>query len=121
MMAKDISKEMIRGATDGIVLNILAQGDSYGYLMVQQVAQLSEGQYQLNEATLYTVFRRLTKNGWVDSYYGDESQGGRRKYYRITESGTQQLADFRQEWHFAKDIITKLVTGELTHDQWNNY
>ncbi|MCD2255567.1 PadR family transcriptional regulator [Agrilactobacillus fermenti] len=120
-MAKDISKEMIRGATDGIVLNILSQGDSYGYQMVQQVQQLSHGAYDVNEATLYTVFRRLVKNNLIESYYGSETQGGRRKYYRITPSGVAELDRFRQEWDFAKKIITELVTGALKNDQWNNY
>lgn len=120
-MVQDISRDMIRGATDGIVLNILAQGDSYGYRMAQQIQRLSEGNYALNEATLYTVFRRLTKNGLIEGYYGDETQGGRRKYYRLTKAGSAALTKFRQEWQFAKNVITKLVTGEINDDQWQNY
>lgn len=113
---RDISKDMIRGATDGIILNILSQGDSYGYQMVQQIKQLSNGTYEINEATLYTVFRRLSKNDLIESYYGDETQGGRRKYYHITNAGTEELNQFHQDWAFAKDIITKLTTGVLKND-----
>ena len=112
----DISKDLIRGATDGIILNILSQGDSYGYQMVQQVTELSDGRYEINEATLYTVFRRLSKNGLIDSYYGNETQGGRRKYYHITQAGSAELTQFHKDWQFAKETITQLTTGVLKHD-----
>lgn len=112
----DISKDLIRGATDGIILNVLSQGDSYGYQMVQQIAELSDGHYEINEATLYTVFRRLSKKGLIDSYYGSETQGGRRKYYHITEAGITELTQFRKDWQFAKNTITQLTTGVLKHD-----
>ncbi len=51
-MATDISKDLIRGHTDTIVLNILAQGDSYGYQIAKTVRMLSQKQYEFNEATL---------------------------------------------------------------------
>jgi len=113
---KNISKDMIRGATDGIVLNILSQGDSYGYKMVQQVDKLSDGQYEIKEATLYTVFRRLVKQGLIKGYYGNETQGGRRKYYRITTEGSQTLKKYQSEWNFAQKIISKLMMGDLNND-----
>ncbi|GAA3622717.1 PadR family transcriptional regulator [Secundilactobacillus similis] len=112
----DISKDLLRGATDGIILNILSQGDSYGYQMAQQINTLSNGAYQINEATLYTVFRRLSKNALIESYYGSETQGGRRKYYHITDAGLAELTQFRQDWEFAKNTITQLTTGVLKHD-----
>ncbi|GAY74407.1 PadR family transcriptional regulator [Lentilactobacillus kosonis] len=115
--AQNISKELIRGVTDGIVLNILSQADSYGYKMTQQISSLSNQQYEINEATLYTVFRRLVKKGLVTSYYGNESQGGRRKYYQITDAGKSALDDFQNQWEFSKEIINQLVTGELKNDK----
>jgi len=114
---QNISKELIRGVTDGIVLNILSQEDSYGYKMTQQIAHLSNQKYEINEATLYTVFRRLSKKGLVTSHYGDESQGGRRKYYQITDAGKAELKDFQDQWAFSREIINQLVTGELKNDK----
>lgn len=114
---KNISKDMIRGATDGIVLNILSQGDSYGYKMVQQVKELSGSEYELNEATLYTVFRRLVKQNLIVGYYGSETQGGRRKYYQITAQGKAVLEEYKAEWIFAQKIITKLIMGDLKDDK----
>ncbi|TYC48970.1 PadR family transcriptional regulator [Weissella muntiaci] len=109
----EISKDLIRGHTDAIVLNILAQGDSYGYRIVQDIRSMSDNQYELNEATLYTVFRRLQKDELVTPYYGDETQGGRRKYYAITDRGHEVLRTAQADWQIAKPIIDHLVSGKV--------
>jgi PadR family transcriptional regulator PadR len=113
MAQADISKEMIRGYTGTIVLNILAQGDSYGYQISKDVTQLSGGDYEINEATLYTVFRRLAKNGSVEGYWGDETQGSRRKYYRITDQGMAELAAAKENWNAAKKVMDELILGKV--------
>ncbi|GAK30051.1 PadR family transcriptional regulator [Weissella oryzae SG25] len=109
----EISKDLIRGHTDAIILNILAQGDSYGYRIVQDIRTMSAGQYELNEATLYTVFRRLQKEALVTPYYGNETQGGRRKYYTITKLGRESLKGAQEAWRVAKPIIDQLVNGKV--------
>lgn len=108
-----ISKDIIRGHTTTIVLNILNQGDSYGYEVAKTIKDLSNNAYEINEATLYTVFRRLEKNGDISSYWGDESQGGRRKYYQITPTGIETLNDNVEAWNFAKTVIDKLILGRI--------
>ncbi|MGR3741716.1 PadR family transcriptional regulator [Companilactobacillus sp. DQM5] len=110
---KSISKDIIRGNTEMIVLSILNQGDSYGYQVSKTVQELTEGEYILNEATLYTVFRRLEKNNAIQSYWGDETKGSRRKYYKITESGIDQLDANLIEWDYSKKIIDKIIKGKI--------
>ncbi|AUI71033.1 PadR family transcriptional regulator [Companilactobacillus alimentarius] len=108
-----ISKDIIRGHTTTIVLNILNQTDSYGYEIAKKVKELSHSKYEINEATLYTVFRRLEKNGDISSYWGDESQGGRRKYYQITAQGKTTLIENIKAWNFAKVVIDDLILGRI--------
>ncbi|NIK12060.1 PadR family transcriptional regulator [Alkalibacillus sp. S2W] len=110
-MASNISTDLIRGHTSTIILNILRQGDSYGYEIYKQIIALSNGEYELKEATLYTAFRRLQKDGLIESYWGDETQGGRRKYYRLTQAGRDTYEQNRQDWLFAKEVLNKLITG----------
>ncbi|MFY9120676.1 MAG: PadR family transcriptional regulator, partial [Syntrophomonadaceae bacterium] len=69
--------------------------------------------YELKEATLYTAFRRLEQDGLVVSYWGDESQGGRRKYYRITDQGKKVYQQNKVDWNFAKEVLDKLIQGGL--------
>ncbi|RPF53246.1 PadR family transcriptional regulator [Aquisalibacillus elongatus] len=110
-MSTNISTDLIRGHTVTIILNILRQGDSYGYEIYKKIIELSQNQYELKEATLYTAFRRLQKEGLITSYWGDETQGGRRKYYRITEDGLKKYQQNKEEWLFAKDVLDQLITG----------
>ena len=116
-MSATISTDLIRGNTNTIILNILRQGDSYGYEIYKKIIELSGNQYELKEATLYTAFRRLEQEGFILSYWGDETQGGRRKYYRITEEGVEQYEQNKKDWNFAKDILDKLIKGGLDNDK----
>ncbi|GKT03807.1 PadR family transcriptional regulator [Furfurilactobacillus sp. WILCCON 0119] len=118
-MTPEISKEIIRGHTTTIILNILSQGDSYGYEIAKAIRTLSHDAYELNEATLYTAFRRMEKNGEIESYWGDETQGGRRKYYRLTEDGNLTLAQNVANWAFAKNVIDDLITGRIDENGHN--
>ncbi|WP_163971057.1 PadR family transcriptional regulator [Oceanobacillus halotolerans] len=116
-MANKISTDLIRGHTDTIILNILRQGDSYGYQIFKTIIDLSNQQYELKEATLYTAFRRLEKEGLIVSYWGDETQGGRRKYYRIAEDGLARYEQNKKDWEFAKSVLNKLIKGGVEKDE----
>lgn len=110
-MVGTISTDLIRGNTDTIILNVLRQGDSYGYEIYKKIIELSNHQYELKEATLYTAFRRLEQEGCILSYWGDETQGGRRKYYRITKKGQERYEQNKKDWNFAKEVLTRLIEG----------
>ncbi|MGI6452285.1 MAG: PadR family transcriptional regulator [Syntrophomonadaceae bacterium] len=112
-MSGKISTDLIRGHTDTIILNILRQGDSYGYEIYKKIIALSGKKYELKEATLYTAFRRLEQDELIVSYWGDESQGGRRKYYRITEKGKEVYEKYVIDWVFARAILDKLIQGRV--------
>ena len=47
--------------------------------------------------------------GDIEWYWGDESQGGRRKYFRITEKGKATYASNKSNWEYAKRVLDNLV------------
>ena len=49
------SSDILRGYTDTIILAQLAGGDSYGYVISKNVQEITRGELQLKEATLYTT------------------------------------------------------------------
>ncbi|MGE5583463.1 MAG: PadR family transcriptional regulator [Bacillota bacterium] len=108
-MSGKISSDLLRGHTDTIVLKILSEHDSYGYEIYKKIIEKSEGLYELKEATLYSSFRRLEEEGNITSYWGDETLGGRRKYYRITALGENTYRLNKEDWEFTKRIIDKLI------------
>lgn len=105
----EIPKEMLRAQTSAILLNVLMQGDNYVYGIIKDVKQASNGELELNETTLYTIFKRLEQHGTIESYWGDESQGGRRKYYRLTEKGRKDMQQAFESWAKVDQIIQRLA------------
>ncbi len=104
-----ITADLIRGHTDTIILAALRQGDSYGYRINRTLCTLTDGRYELKEATLYTAFKRLEEAGHIRSYWGDEAMGARRRYYAITPSGREAYCKMMKEWQDASVLIEKLI------------
>ncbi|MEI3607943.1 PadR family transcriptional regulator [Pseudogracilibacillus sp. SE30717A] len=111
-MKGKVSADLLRGHTDTIVLGILMKGDSYGYKIYKNILDKTDGLYELKEATLYSSYKRLEKEGSIIAYWGDETQGGRRKYYRITDGGKQQYRQNKIDWEFTQKILNRLLEEE---------
>lgn len=107
-----VTSDFIRGHTETIILANLSKRDSYGYEINKQIQIITDGEYELKEATLYTAFRRLEAAGLITSYWGDESTGARRRYYKINKAGLDQLEKNRREWDSAKRLIDRMVHPE---------
>lgn len=107
-----IPSDVIRGHTDTIILAHLIRADSYGYRINKEIQKKTGNRFELKEATLYSAFRRLEKEGYITSYWGDEEQGARRRYYRITTEGKAAWKRNRKEWDEAKDLIDALTAAK---------
>ncbi len=101
--------DLLRGHTDTIVLSVLLKSDSYGYEIHKSIIDKLAGEYELKEATLYSSYKRLESDGYIESYWGDETLGGRRKYYRITESGRELFRQNKADWIMTQKILNKLL------------
>lgn len=104
-----ITSDLIRGHTETIILAHLMKQDSYGYEINKAIQQKTNNNYELKEATLYSAFRRLEQAGFINSYWGDQTTGARRRYYNITNLGKSAYQQFMEDWEQAKEIINKLV------------
>lgn len=108
-----MNNENLRGYNDIIILNILMSADSYGYEISKTIAEKSQSEYVIKEATLYSALNRLEKLGLIISYSGKESGGSPRTYYQITQTGRQYYSDKKQQWDEAVSIMKKLLGGGL--------
>jgi PadR family transcriptional regulator, regulatory protein PadR len=108
----EINKEVLKGHIDTLILSLLDQKDMYGYELAKTVREKSGNTFELKEGTLYLSLKRLEKNGWIDSYWGDESgPGGRRKYYKLLDVGEEEFKQKRSEWQFVKKIMDSFIEG----------
>lgn len=104
-----ISSDVIRGYNDTIILFMLQDGESYGYEISKNIRKLSQEKYVMKETTLYSAFNRLEKNGYIESFYKDETFGKRRTYYRITPEGLTYYKEKCEEWLLTKEVINKFI------------
>ncbi|MDH6366850.1 MULTISPECIES: PadR family transcriptional regulator [Breznakia] len=107
-----ISSDVSRGYNDTMILAVLLEKDNYGYEISKEIEQLSNGKYKMKETTLYSAFTRLEKNGFITSYYGNETFGKRRTYYKITNAGIAYYKEKCEEWEVTKEVINQFTKGE---------
>lgn len=94
----EINKDLMAASSTPIVLTILAEGDSYGYAILQRVRELSRGRIEWTDGMLYPVLHRLERLELVAARWETADTGRKRKYYRITAQGRAQLAEEREQW-----------------------
>lgn len=94
-----------------IILYLVLDSPSYGYEISKQIREHTQEEYVIKETTLYSAFTRLEKNGYIESFYGSETNGKRRTYYRITESGREYYSEKCEEWKLTKKVVEHFVVG----------
>lgn len=94
----EINKDLIAASSTPMVLAILAEGDSYGYAIIQRVRELSGGHLAWTDGMLYPVLHRLERLGHIEARWEVADSGRRRKYYQITSRGRNQLDHERRQW-----------------------
>lgn len=104
-----VISDVIRGYTDTIILAQLQKGDSYGYEINKTIKTITDDEFEIKEATLYTAFRRLEDASYIISYWGDENIGARRRYYTITDEGIKLYQENIQDWGRFKNMIDHLL------------
>ena len=108
----EINKEVLKGHIDTLILSLLQSKDRYGFEIAKIVREKSGEQFELKEGTLYLALKRLEKSECVHSYMSKEiGQGGRKKYYRLTETGRQMYQNKCVEWRFVKKIMDCFIEG----------
>ena len=104
-----ISSDVIRGYIDLMILFILLERDSYGYEVSKEIEERSKQKYNIKETTLYSAFTRLEKKGYIASYYGNETRGKRRTYYKVTNTGILYYKDKCEEWEVTQDVVNQFI------------
>lgn len=104
-----ISSDIIRGYNDTIILSLLLDGPSYGYEISKQIKSITNEEYIIKETTLYSAFSRLEKNNFITSFPGNETNGKKRTYYKITKTGIEYYKEKCNEWKLTKTVINKFV------------
>ena len=87
------------------LLHLLSQGDQYGYDLLRRLhAAFPDTQ----ESAVYAILRGLGREGCLEQYLGETSDGPARKYYRLTPQGAARYGELLQLWRALKDALAEL-------------
>lgn len=92
------SKPLVAASLKPFVLAILAEGESYGYEVIQKVRDLTDGEIEWTTGSLYPLLHRLENRGYLESTWRPADAGPRRKYYRLTARGRRALEAEKRQW-----------------------
>lgn len=106
-----LSKDLVAATSKPLILAILAEGDSYGYAIIQRVRELSKEELNWTDSMLYPVLHRLERSGLVKSYWQTAETGRKRKYYSIRKAGIVELKEKKRQWLVATNALGELWGG----------
>lgn len=103
-----ISKNLAAASTKPMILAILRGGENYGYQIIQRVKEISGGDVEWADGMLYPVLHKLEKDGFVSTRWIISDEGRRRKYYKITAAGKEELDTEIKQWMSVHKVFEKL-------------
>ena len=71
----------------------MAGSNQHGYGIITDVEQISKRRVRLGAGTLYAALERLSDEGLIEIDREEIVDGRLRRYYRLTPSGAERLAD----------------------------
>ena len=107
----------LKGNIETIILCALYNNDKYGYEIVREIKERTDNRYEIKQPTLYSYLKRLEDDGLIVSYWGESSNGGRRRYYKLTKEGRSNCEQFISEWEYQRNVMSDLVDGTANAEQ----
>ena len=110
---KKFQKEINSGTTALVLLGILGQASEpmYGYQIAKLIEANVKGIPTMKQGALYPVLRSLESGGLLESEVEPSVSGPPRRYYRITETGRETLAKWREIWEQTKELVDNVIHG----------
>ncbi len=91
------NRDLQRGSSELLVLALLRDRAMYGYEIVRELRERSEGYFAMEEGLLYPTLHKLEREGLVLAEWRVVA-ARKRRYYAATESGLAALSSAAVEW-----------------------
>ena len=101
--------DLVQGTLDMLILKAVSLGGLHGYGVLLRLQQLTGGQLQIQQGSLYPALYRLEHQGLIASEWGESENHRKAKYYALTESGRKRLKAEADSWN----RFSALVAGVL--------
>ena len=105
------AQQMKKGALDMLVLKLLQHEEKYGYQLISELRDRSNGALALKEGTLYPILYRLA-NILTNRMSAHVAKEPARKYYAITEAGRDALREMYEIWNEFDGHVRSIMEEE---------
>ncbi len=99
------NKKSLDGNVETFLLLILEESPNYGYAIVRELKQKTDGLLRLGEGTVYPVLYRMEERGVLESFWQEGPNGRKRKYYRVAQKGKKALASNLSQWDYLVRVM----------------
>lgn len=108
-MAPAHDTQILKGVLSLVLLRLIDERESYGYELVERVHAV--GLEDVPDGSVYPALGRLERDGHVTSHLVRSPNGPARKYYRLSRSGRELLAERRAAWEHVVRAVTPLLSA----------
>ncbi|MEP7111796.1 MAG: PadR family transcriptional regulator [Ilumatobacteraceae bacterium] len=106
-MPSNQDPQLLKGVLSLLLLQLLAERESYGYELVQRLHEI--GMSDILEGTVYPALARLEREGRVRARLVSSNAGPARKYYRPTPAGYDALSVGIDNWLSLADVVGSVL------------
>lgn len=100
---------VIRGTLDMLILKILDEEPMHGWGISELIQARSQDALRVQQGSLYASLHRLTREGWIRSYWAQTEHGRRARYYALTGAGRRQLTVEADHWRRLARGVTRIM------------
>src|SRR5271154_457509 len=102
--------DLLQGTLDMLILKAVSLGPLHGYGVLLRIQQISGGQLEIQQGSLYPALYRLEHQGWIASEWGESENNRKAKFYQLTAAGRKQLRAESEKWNRMAGLIGSILS-----------
>jgi PadR family transcriptional regulator PadR len=105
--------DLLKNNIDSLLLCLIREQPMYGYQIIKELENRSEGYFKFKEGTLYPALHRLEKLGIVEGKWRTLPNGQQRKYYNITDDGDSIFIEKMDGWKEFLKAMNLIIQSDV--------
>jgi PadR family transcriptional regulator, regulatory protein PadR len=108
MISNPPDQEWKKGSAELLVLSLLEDQPRHGYDISKLIQLRSGGALSFHVTSLYPLLHRLEKQGWIEGLWVEKAEQRRRRYYKLTALGLDELRSKQKSWKDFVAVISRI-------------
>ena len=101
--------ELLQGTLDMLILKAVSLGPLHGYGVLLRIQQISGGQLEIQQGSLYPALYRLEHQGLIRSEWGESENNRKAKFYQLSASGKRRLQAETDNWNRMAQVMGSIL------------